>query len=250
MQTGKKIGIKLGSQLLTDGNGMIHEDLILSVCQQVAMLKQAGNDVFIVTSGAIQSDSSAKRSDKLRAAVGQPGLMFRYKTFFKAFNLKPAQFLPTYYDLNKDHSDHIETIREGFADKEIVPVINYNDPSDDKEIEAMHKFADNDNLFCLLCLKLKVDYAIICFNEQGLYYNGELTHEVCASERENLLAQMGQGNAQGHGKGSKGPQTKIKVLCDLAENDIAAYLIPGKEKDCILKALEPDRKIGTFFSKI
>ena len=45
--------IKLGSNVATDESGALRDDVLESICDQIAELHEAGDDVVIVTSGAI-----------------------------------------------------------------------------------------------------------------------------------------------------------------------------------------------------
>ena len=74
-----RIGIKVGSKLLTDGKGSINKEFILGVCQQISILIRGGHEVFLVSSGAVASDPHIHRSKNLRAIVGQPDLLKFYK---------------------------------------------------------------------------------------------------------------------------------------------------------------------------
>jgi glutamate 5-kinase len=242
-----KIGIKLGSALLADSKGKIREELIAEVCRQVAQLVRKGHEVFIVTSGAVASDRKSKRSKNLRAGVGQPRIISRYIKYLEVYGIEVAQFLLTDQELTGTGSKTTKaTLFEAFKEK-VVPVINANDPTNSVELKRLEVCADNDMLFKLVCQLVKADMVIIGFSEKGILDDSKkVLHEVRISELEKILKYAKGGNKLGHG--NEGMATKIKVLGFLAEAGIKAILVPGKEKNFILRTVAGEKNFGTKFT--
>lgn len=243
-----KIGIKVGSKLLTDGNGKIYKRFIAEICRQIAELKDEGHQVFLVTSGAIKSDSKTRRSEFVRAAVGQVNLISIYSGLFAVYGYEVGQVLPTFHYLSEEKDLFVKNFLDLMADPEIVPIINYNDFLDDKMIRALHEFRDNDILFRDICLLSGVDLAIIGFYEEGLYdSHNRLRHIIRAQDYVECLSWIGEGNELGYNSGKSGMLTKTIVLIDLAKAGKTSVLAPGREKDFIIRSARGEKYFGTVF---
>ena len=87
-----RIVVKLGTNLLAPGDGSLDTKRIKAIVAEIADIRRAGNDVVIVSSGAIGVGlgklKKTNRPDSLRekqalAAIGQPLLMDAYQNLFK-----------------------------------------------------------------------------------------------------------------------------------------------------------------------
>lgn len=240
-----RIGIKVGSKLITDGKGTINKEFILGVCQQAATLIRGDHKVFIISSGAVASDPHTHRSKNLRAMVGQPDLMNFYKEFFSIYKIESGQLLLTDEDLLEKAFILKRNLAEAFKEK-IAVVINANDGVDDAEITALDVCADNDVLFKLVCLLLKVDLSVIGFDKDGLLDSqGNLVPIVRKNEIKLALSYANGGNDLGHGY--EGMKTKIAVGGELAGNGIKTILAPGRKENFILRAVAGEKNFGTIF---
>jgi glutamate 5-kinase len=238
-----KIGIKLGSMLITGGNGKVDVEYLNFVCEQIAKLKKDGHQVFLVTSGAIASDQTPGRSENARASVGQGRLIRCFIDIMESYNINVAQLLPTYVHLQNKDSDYNHVFIEILNDKKLLPVINYNDPVDSREIKQLHYYADNDNLLLAHSLVAKADLAIIAISEKCFRdRQGAPIYQARLSEKQHLVSCCQGGNACGHGK--EGMKTKIFVLCSLAEKKIRGIMAPGKEENFILRAVNQEPNFG------
>jgi glutamate 5-kinase len=248
-KTKQRIGIKLGSALLTDGNGGINNELLQEVCRQTAQLVKEGNEVFIVTSGAIACDKKSYRSKNLRSAVGQPRIMHKYVSFLAQYDVDAAQMLLTdEYLLNKK-SKQCNLLKgilnEAFRDG-VVPVINANDVIDSQEIKALRHCQDNDVMLKLTCLLVKADLAIIGIREQGLLdRESRVIYEVNRKNLDDILSFVKGGSGLGHGK--NGIVTKVRSLWELASLGVSPILVSGKEENFILRAVAGEKDFGTRF---
>jgi glutamate 5-kinase len=242
----KTIGIKISSNIITDGNGKVHDEFILEICRQSAQLLRQGFNVFIVTSGAVASDWHKKRSKNLRSAVGQPIIMHRYSEFFSKYGVEAAQML--FVDkhlLGKEKIIPKILLQEAFKEK-VIPIINANDAVDDAELKALEYCADNDRLFNAVCDLISVDIVVIGFSEKGLLdNNGNVVYEVRENDREKIISYAKGGSKLGHG--TDGMKTKLSVLCELAKKGMQVTLAPGKERDFILRAVAGEKNFGTKF---
>ncbi|MBR2081153.1 MAG: glutamate 5-kinase, partial [Oscillospiraceae bacterium] len=99
-----KIVVKVGTSTLAYPTGHINIRRVESLCKVLADIANAGNDVILVTSGAIGMGmgklSLSKRPDDIAskqaaAAVGQCELMYIYDKLFGEYNRTVAQILLT-----------------------------------------------------------------------------------------------------------------------------------------------------------
>src|SRR5687767_15986203 len=110
--------VKLGTQLLSDGEGKLDAAFIGRMAAQVAAVQARGVKVTIVSSGAIGAGlrelNLAKRPTDLAklqavAAVGQRRLMDVWAGAFESHGLKVAQLLLTREDI--DHRTRFLNLR-------------------------------------------------------------------------------------------------------------------------------------------
>jgi glutamate 5-kinase len=242
------IGIKTGSATLVNAMGSIKDDYLIELVRQVAELVKMGHQVFIVTSGAVASDPERNRSKNLRSGVGQPRLMSRYSRFFEIYGIEVSQHLLIDRDVLKKGSEITKvTLLEAFANG-IVPIINGNDVVDNKELKALEVCADNDQLFKSVCLLIKADVAIICFDGEGLLdENQNVIHEVGCKKIETIFPLIKKSCGIGHG--DNGMLVKVNVLAELASSGLASILVSGRKKNFILRAFRQEKKFGTRFIK-
>ncbi len=241
-----RIGIKIGSNLLANGNGEINERLIQEVCCQVATLMKYGHEVFIVSSGAVASDPKKHRSKNLRAGVGQIRLMNSYAKHFATAGIEVSQHLLTDREvLGKNNAINRKTLLEAMEEK-VVPIINGNDVVDDKELRALEFCADNDVLFKSVCLLVNAELAIVGLGEKGfLDDKGQVIFEVRSDEIGKMLRFAKKGSNLGHG--TNGMAVKVKTSGELARSGLKVILASGKEKDFVIRAFRGERYFGTCF---
>ncbi|MDO8260005.1 MAG: hypothetical protein Q7T50_00720 [Candidatus Magasanikbacteria bacterium] len=247
MKKRKVVGIKIGSNLLTNGDGLINYSFVADVCRQVSEVKRE-YDVFLVRSGAVASDGNEDRSPESRAAVGQAKLIATEVYHFGMYGLSVAQLLPTYHDLRKNNTYFFLNYRNILHDRLAIPDINYNDPMDNREMKQVSKYSDNDNLFKRICMVGGVDIPIIGFNSPGITDPSKnVIREIYSRDRKKIMGYIQEGSSSGYGKGKEGPLTKVKVAFDLAKICGKAILVPGYEKDFILRAIAGELNFGTIF---
>lgn len=244
------VGIKVGSSLLTDDEG-VSRDYLFSLCDQIAWLKSLYQRVFLVTSGAVASEPLDGLTSNLRAAIGQASLIGEYRKFFEPYGIKVAQILVADNDFNKNHDTiAVRTIEEALElnFRWIIPIINANDVVSDKELEALSICADNDRLSQLICERLGVvDIMIIGMDEEGLKNEkNQVVHLITRKDSlKTLFSYAGSGSEKGFG--NDGMKTKISVAYHLMKLGIRVVLAPGRAKDFILRAVAGEDNFGTTF---
>jgi len=170
----KRIVVKLGSNLITEKNGL-NMAVIDAISSQVNALMNRGIEVILVSSGAMAAGmrimKMERRPDEIPkrqaiSAIGQSGVMNAYEKSFAEYGKKIAQILLTGDDLNnrKRYLNARNTLHT-LMDWNIVPIINENDTIMVEEI----KLGDNDNLAAMITLLMDADFLFILTDIDGLY---------------------------------------------------------------------------------
>ena len=132
-----RIVVKVGTTTLAHGTGNLNIRRVTELCRVLSDLKNAGNDVILVSSGAIgmgvgKLSLSEKPDDipgkQAAAAVGQCELMYVYDKLFGDFNHVVAQILITGDDVQNEvrYQNFSNTIHR-LLEMKALPIINEND---------------------------------------------------------------------------------------------------------------------------
>ncbi len=167
--------VKLGSSIVADDNGALRTDVLDQVCTQVGVLHAGGEEVVMVTSGAIARgirllglDSRPAAIDELQAAsaVGQGSLFRAYEDRLASHEVRSAQVLLTAFDMSEriHYLNARQTLQRLLA-WHVVPVINENDTTATDEIT----FGDNDFLSAQVAIMIEARRLILLTNTEGLF---------------------------------------------------------------------------------
>ncbi|MBR5818013.1 MAG: glutamate 5-kinase [Clostridia bacterium] len=170
-----KIVIKVGTSTLTHTSGCVNIRRIETLCKIISDMVNAGNEVILVSSGAIgMGIGKLKLHERPRdiagkqaaAAVGQCELMYIYDKEFTSHNHTVAQILLTAPDLDCEerHSKFRATMMR-LLELGAIPIINENDTVATEEIE----FGDNDTLAARVASSIGADLLILLSDIDGLY---------------------------------------------------------------------------------
>src|SRR3989344_5101892 len=252
----KRIVVKIGTNVLTDSNGMVDVSIMKNLVAQVAEIKKNGMEVLIITSGAIGAGMKelklkAKPKDvtmqQVCASIGQHILMSNYRSLFSKYGIKIAQILLTYYDFsNKKTFSHLRSSLNKLINLGVVPIINENDPISIDEIGP--SFGDNDILSALIASKIKADLLVILTNVDGLYNknpkhkNAILIKQVANIDR-NIESISGKPSQLGLG----GMQTKVKAAKIATKSGTTVVIANGRKNNILIRLLG-NEDIGTIFS--
>ena len=251
----KRVVVKIGSRVLTDDDGVLDHAVIGRICGDIALLRERGKQVVVVSSGAIAAGRSELGltekpktipQKQAAAAIGQTRLMRAYEEALAPHGLKAAQLLLTSEDLGSrqrflNARATIDTLL-GFG---IIPVINENDTVVVDEI----KFGDNDNLSALVTNVAESDLLVILTDVEGLYSAdpgkdpaARLIPLVQGITRE--LERSAGGSASSIGTG--GMSTKVSAAKKAGKNGVPTVLVAGKRAG-ILSAVMRGEEVGTLF---
>ncbi len=250
----KRLVIKIGSNLLTSGNGL-DETRIAALSTDISEAHSRGKEVIVVSSGAIAAGMKSlglkRRPSDIRhkqaaASVGQSALMWAYEKGFGRHDKKVAQILLT-RDAFHDRRRYINaknTITT-LLDYGVIPIINENDSVAVEEI----KFGDNDQLASLVAGMVSADRLIILSDVDGLYDRDPLKHssarlipvvEEITPEIERIAG--GAGSLVGTG----GMYSKVLAAKRAVRYGIIVNIINGKVPG-LLRSLLEGRAVGTEF---
>lgn len=249
----RRIVVKIGSALLTDGGQRLDTGAIAGWVEQMVTLHRAGVEIAIVTSGAVaagmQRLGRTNRPHALyelqaMAAVGQMGLVRAYEAAFEPHAIQAAQVLLTHDDLThrQRYLNARSTLRAllGFR---VVPVINENDTVATEEI----RFSDNDTLAALVANLVEADLLLILTDQRGLYERdprhdpgAPLVSDGMAGDAR-LLAMAGGSGSLGRG----GMRTKLLAAEKAARSGAATVIASGREPNVVPRIVAGE-SIGTY----
>jgi glutamate 5-kinase len=170
-----RIAIKLGSSIVAHDDGKLREDVLARICDAVAAQHGAGNEVVLVSSGAIArgvrvmglpARPTAIPELQATSAVGQGKLYRTYDELLRARGLTSAQVLLTIGDLaaRTQYLNARQTLRT-LLDWRVVAVVNENDTTATDEIS----FGDNDFLAAQVAMLVTADLLVLLTDIDGLY---------------------------------------------------------------------------------
>ena len=172
----KRVVVKVGSTLLVDGDkGRLNRSWLQSLAADVAALRKRGQEVILVSSGAIAlgrrqlnlgSGKLKLEESQAAAAVGQIRLAHAYKELLDAHEITVAQILLTLGDTEqrRRYLNARGTLNTLLMLK-AVPVINENDTVATAEI----RYGDNDRLAARVAQMVGADCLILLSDIDGLY---------------------------------------------------------------------------------
>jgi len=215
----KRVVVKVGSALLVDAEkGRLNRSWLESFAEDVARLRARGQEVILVSSGAIALGRRHLRlnSGKLKleesqaaAAVGQIRLAHAYKELLEVHDITVAQILLTLGDTEQrrrylNARGTLNTLLSLGA----VPVINENDTVATAEIRN----GDNDRLAARVAQMVGADCLVLLSDIDGLYTanpSEDPDAEFVSRVMDITPAIEAMAGGAGSTMGSGGMQTKI-----------------------------------------
>jgi glutamate 5-kinase len=247
--------VKLGSSIVADDAGEVRGGILEALCDEVAARHHAGDDVVVVTSGAIARGMRLMRlpvrprsMEELQAAsaVGQGKLYRTYDEMLQARGVQSAQVLLTFFDMSaRTHYLNARHTLQTLVRWRVVPVINENDTTTTDEIS----FGDNDFLAAQVAILLGADRLVLLTDTAGLYSadprrepSARLIEEV---ERVEELERYDIG-LSGSPLGSGGMRSKVVAAEMATAAGIPVTIASGVERGAVTRALAGEPS-GTRF---
>ncbi|MGI4881496.1 MAG: glutamate 5-kinase [Janthinobacterium lividum] len=168
--------VKIGSSLLVGDDGTVRRDWLAGVLADVAERRAAGQQVAIVTSGAIalgaqrlglpKRGRASLEDAQAAAATGQIMLASCYAELLGRHDIQAAQILLTLGDLeDRRRYLNVAATLDRLLALGVVPVINENDSVATAEI----RFGDNDRLAARAGQAAGAGAVILLSDIDGLY---------------------------------------------------------------------------------
>ena len=272
--SGRLIVAKIGTSSLTDTTGAIVPAAIEKLCAEVASLREGGDRVVVVSSGAIAAGLPVLGLHEPRptapavlqavSAVGQVHLVGHYNRALAAHGLVGGQVLLAPLDfINRRQYLHARQTLRVLLDLGVVPVVNENDAIADDEI----RFGDNDRLAALVSHLLGADLLVLLTDTAGVLTGdpqvdreASLIEEIVAVDHQMEAMAGGAGTARGSGgMASKLAAAKIAawsgvrvVIAGAARPGVltdAAAGVPGVGTVIVPRAQrQPARKLWIAFA--
>jgi glutamate 5-kinase len=177
-----RIVIKIGSSLLVDrASGRLNRAWLESVADDLARLRARGQQVLVVSSGAIAlgrpylglgRDQRRLEDHQAAAAAGQILLAHAYQDILEARGCKIAQVLLTLDDTeNRRRYLNARSTLDVLLRLGAIPVINENDTVATQEI----RYGDNDRLGARVAEMTSADVLVLLSDVDGLYEANPVT---------------------------------------------------------------------------
>jgi glutamate 5-kinase len=217
-----RLVLKIGSALLVDGGGAVRRDWLRGVVSDVTARRAAGQQVIIVSSGAIalgarrlglpKGGRASLEDAQAAAATGQIALSHCWAELLEAEGLTAAQMLVTLDDL-EDRRRYLNAAStlDRLLTLNVVPIINENDSVATAEI----RFGDNDRLAARIGQAAGAGGVILLSDIDGLYTanperDPDAAHIAEVTRIDARIRAMADGGSRS-GMGSGGMISKLEA---------------------------------------
>jgi len=238
--------VKLGSSIVADEAGEVRADVLQAVCGEVGTRQEAGDDLVMVTSGAIARGMrlmglpvrpSSMEELQAASAVGQGKLYRSYDELLQTQGVRSAQVLLTFFDMSaRSHYLNARHTLQTLLRWHVVPVINENDTTTTDEIS----FGDNDFLAAQVAILIGADLLVLLTDTGGLY-----SADPRSDPSARLIADVNrleelEGYEIGLSTsplGSGGMRSKVVAAEMATAAGIPVVVASGTERDAVARAL-------------
>ena len=172
----RRLVVKIGSALLVEGRtGRLREGWLRALAEDVAMMRAAGTDVILVSSGSIalgrgvlglSGGALPLEQSQAAAAVGQIRLARAYEEVLGPHGITTAQVLVTLED-TEDRRRYLNSraTMATLLGLGVVPIVNENDTVATDEI----RYGDNDRLAAQIAVTIGADMLVLLSDVDGFY---------------------------------------------------------------------------------
>jgi len=250
-----RIVAKIGTSSLTDQLGVIDNEIIDAVCDQLAALRAAGHEVILVSSGAVSAGVAAlglasRPSDVITlqaiSAAGQSRLMETYNRSLGRHSLVAAQVLLVPHDfVDRRQYLHARQTLVRLLELGCVPIVNENDAIASDEI----RYGDNDRIAALVAHNVAADVLVLLTDTPGLYTADPRTDpsaqliELVAADDPLLSVAATQ---SGSNRGSGGMASKLAAARMASWSGVRAVIAKASRPNVLVDAVN-GLTVGTTF---
>lgn len=252
-----RLVIKIGTSTLAHPSGHLNIKRVEHLCKVIADIKNAGNEIIMVSSGAIgmgvgklglKSRPKDMPTKQAAAAVGQCELMYIYDKLFSEYHHNVAQLLITNDNFSEEdrYSNFINTLNR-LMELDVIPIINENDTIATEEIAV----GDNDTLAAKVASAVSANILILLSDIDGLYTADPHKHKDAViipevNELNGEITRLATGSLTPQGTG--GMITKLNAAMICMENNCEMVIINGNNPDALYDVID-GKQIGTRFRK-
>ncbi|MGR3715848.1 MAG: glutamate 5-kinase [Thermohalobaculum sp.] len=251
----QRLVVKVGSVLLVEpATGALHTEWLTGLAADLADCRAAGQQVVVVSSGAIALGRRALglgegvlrlEQAQAAAAVGQTRLVHAWEEALQPHGLMTAQVLVTLAD-TQDRRRYLNgrSTLETLLGLGVVPVVNENDTVATDEI----RYGDNDRLAARVALMAGADVLVLLSDVDGLYTadpreNSAARHLPEVTEITAAIEAMAGGTGTAGARG--GMKTKILAAKTAMQGGCAMAVMKG-DVDRPLSALAAGARATWF----
>jgi glutamate 5-kinase len=253
---GRRIVIKIGSQVLCDTQGRLNGDVLEQLVGQMCRLADDGWQILLVSSGAVAAgrgvagDAAERVPDpvarkQVLAATGQVRLMETYRALFAGRGLDVAQVLASKSDFQtRRHYLNMRGCIDGLLTAGIVPIVNENDVVSITEL----MFTDNDELAGLLAGMVNADLLCLLSTVPGVF-DGDPKHpeSSCIATWDDEQHQIDDIVLRGTSAlGRGGMHSKLGIARRTAQLGTEVVIADGTDPDVLVRVTRT-RDAGTRF---
>lgn len=230
--------VKIGSALLVGADGSVRRDWLVGIAADIAERTRAGQQVAVVSSGAIalgarrlglaKGGRASLEDAQAAAATGQIALSQVWAEVLAAEGLAAAQMLVTLDDL-EDRRRYLNAAAtlDRLLGLGVIPVINENDSVATAEI----RFGDNDRLAARVAQAAQARGVVLLSDVDGLYDRNPAlpgaAHIARVEQIDGAIEAMAdRGSASGMGSG--GMVSKIAAARIATGAGVALAIASGR----------------------
>jgi glutamate 5-kinase len=250
-----RIVAKIGTASITDEAGRINRDAIARLADEIASLRAQGDEVIVVSSGAVAAgvatlDLPGRPADmqtlQAVSAVGQSRLVEVYNAEFDRHGLIGAQLLVDSLDfVARTQYLHLRTTLGRLLELGCVPIVNENDAIANDEL----RYGDNDRIAALIANSVAADVLVLLTDMDGVFTadprrDASATLIPYVRADDPLLSIDADGG--GSGRGSGGMASKL-VAARMASWSGVRSVIARAARRGVLAGAASDELVGTTF---
>lgn len=250
-----RIVAKIGTASVTDEHGAIDHGAIAKLSGEVADLRSRGDEVVVVSSGAVAAGVSAlglaqRPTDMATlqaiSAAGQSRLVEAYNIELGKHGLVGAQVLLDPHDfVDRTQYLHARRTISRLLELGCVPVVNENDAIANHEL----RYGDNDRLAALVAHSVNADVLVLLTDLDGVFTADPRTESsamlVPFVRADDPMLSITAGHG-GSGRGSGGMASKL-IAARMASWSGIRSVIARAARPGVLAGSASNELVGTTF---